>query len=79
MSLYNKRVHVQQNGLLFFVKSVIHETRKKQKRVAMRNLHSLKDIAMETFESRKTELKENSAAARGLDVNLQATAKAQAL
>nr|WP_256460911.1 hypothetical protein [Bartonella machadoae] len=32
--------------------------REKQKRAAMRNLHSLKDIALDTFfESRKAELK----------------------
>ncbi|WP_019223829.1 tyrosine-type recombinase/integrase [Bartonella rattaustraliani] len=44
-------------------RSVLHEgrdpikEREKQKREAMRNLHYLKDIALETFESRKAELK----------------------
>ncbi|CAK01485.1 tyrosine-type recombinase/integrase [Bartonella tribocorum] len=44
-------------------RSVLHEgrdpikEREKQKREAMRNLHYLKDIALDTFESRKAELK----------------------
>ncbi|WP_375610692.1 MULTISPECIES: tyrosine-type recombinase/integrase [unclassified Bartonella] len=44
-------------------RSVLHEgrdpikERNKQKREAMRNLHYLKDIALDTFESRKAELK----------------------
>ncbi len=44
-------------------RSVLHDgrdpikEREKQKREAMRNLHYLKDIALDTFESRKAELK----------------------
>ncbi|EJF86129.1 hypothetical protein MCY_00798 [Bartonella rattimassiliensis 15908] len=48
--------------------SVLHEgrdpikEREKQKREAMRNLHYLKDIALETFESRKAKLKDDGKA-----------------
>ncbi len=46
-------------------RSVLHEgrapikERNKQKREAMRNFHYLKDIALDTFESRKAELKDD--------------------
>jgi hypothetical protein len=40
------------------------EHRRKQRRDAMRNLHLLKDIAMDAFESRKADLKGDGAAGR---------------
>ncbi len=49
-------------------RSVLHEgrdpikERNKQKREAISNLHYLKDIALDTFESRKAELKDNGKA-----------------
>ncbi len=49
-------------------RSILHEgrdpikERNKQKRETMRNLHYLKDIALDAFESRKAELKNDGEA-----------------
>ncbi len=56
-------MHVQTNG-----RSILREgcdpikERNKQKREAMRNLHNLKDIALEAFESGGAELKRDGKA-----------------
>nr|WP_033313264.1 Arm DNA-binding domain-containing protein [Bartonella rattaustraliani] len=57
VSLKQAREHATQwRSVLREGRAPIKE-REKQKRETMRNLHSLKDIALETFESRKAELK----------------------
>ncbi|EJF82571.1 hypothetical protein MCW_01638 [Cardidatus Bartonella washoeensis 085-0475] len=51
-------MNLQHNGALFYVRGVTpFKEREKQKREAMRNLHYLKDIALDAFESHKAELK----------------------
>ncbi len=51
---------MQHGSAVFCVKVItLYKEREKQKCGIMHNLHSPKDIALETFESRKAELKDD--------------------
>lgn len=64
LSLKDARDHASEYRTLVAKGKDPIEHRRKQRRDAMRNLHLLKDIAMDAFESRKADLKGDGAAGR---------------